>query len=72
MIDKQTGKTHRPHSRITLDVPIKTAIKFPKLDNATKKFNPRIDPAFPNTLIKNKLAADNFASANSTFGTAAK
>jgi len=64
--------SYLPHSRITLEVPINTATKFPKLERATKKLSPRTDPAFPNTLIKNKLAADNFASANSTFGTAAK
>lgn len=50
-------KTHLPHSLISLDEPINTAIKFPNELNAIKKFNPLTAPLDPNTLVKNRLAA---------------
>lgn len=70
--EKKKKKTYLPHSRIALDTPKRTATRFPNELSATRKFNPLTAPESPKTLIKNKLAAVNFAWASSCFGTAAK
>jgi hypothetical protein len=63
-------ETYRPHSRITRDWPIKTAMMFPKADIAMRMFSPfTLDPK---TSSKNREATVCFPAASAAFGTAAR
>ena len=51
------GKTPcLPHSRITRDWPIRTAMRFPKALRAMRKLKPRTAFALPKTAVKKRLA----------------
>lgn len=63
-------ETYRPHSRITRDWPIKTAMMFPNADNAMRTFSPlTLDPK---TASKKRDATVCFPAASVAFGIAAK
>jgi hypothetical protein len=48
---------YRPLSRMALDCPINTAIKFPNELSEIKKFSPLTAFPEPKTAVKNRLAA---------------
>lgn len=65
-------RTNLPHSRMTLDCPIRTAIRFPNADTAMRKLRALEAPLLPKTFSKNKLAVVNFEAKICAFVDAAK
>lgn len=61
--------SYLPHSRISLDEPSRTAIRFPKELRAMSRFSPLTALLDPKTAVKKRLAAIWVDPAISFFGT---